>query len=200
MALGRAISNVGLICGVCAVLIFCPRNACAQTVRVDLEPVQTRILFTLGATLHTVHGTFRMQSGSVQFDLSTGKVADGEIVIDATSGNTANSGRDSKMNKSVLESDKYSDIVFVPRQIHGQVAIEGESQVQIEGVMRLHGSEHAISVPVTTRIDNGELTAKAEMTIPYVEWGLKDPSTFVLRVDKNVKIEVETQGQVEVAH
>lgn len=168
--------------------------------RVDLDPAQTRILFTLGATLHRITGTFDLKSGFIQFDLSTGKVSDGAIVVDATSEDSGNSGRDSKMQKIVLESAKYPEIVFLPQQIHGQVAIEGESQVQIEGVMRVHGAEHAITVPVTTRIGDGKVSAKAELTIPYVEWGLKDPGSFIRRVEKGVKINTEAEGQVEVAH
>lgn len=179
-------------------IIFLAGNSHAQAVHVDVEPAHSQVQFTLGATLHTVHGTFKLKSGAVQFDPSTGKVGSGEIVIDATSGDSGNAGRDRKMHETVLESAKYPEIVFVPRQIQGEVARAGDSHVQIEGVIRLHGAEHAVVVPVTTQMDGGKLSATAEFTIPYVAWGLKDPSTFVLRVEKVVHIKVQLDGKLEV--
>lgn len=180
-------------------IIFLAGNAHAQAVHLDVDPARSQVQFTLGATLHTVHGTFKLKSGAVQFDSSTGKVGSGEIVIDATSGDSGNAGRDRKMHETVLKSAKYPEIVFVPQQIQGEVAKEGDSHVQIEGVVRLHGSEHAIVVPVRTRMSGGKLSATAEFTIPYVAWGLKDPSTFVLRVEKVVHIKVQLEGKLEVA-
>lgn len=34
--------------------------------------------------------------------------------------------------------------------------------------------------------------------IPYVEWGLDDPSTFILRVAKEVRVTIETAGTIIV--
>lgn len=180
----------------CLTAICFAQNAHAQAVHVDLDPAHSQIQFTLGATLHTVHGTFKLKSGTVEFGLSTGKVAEGEIVIDATSGDSGNAGRDRKMNQTVLESAKYPEIVFVPEQIQGRVLLDGASQMQMHGVMRLHGGEHEITVPVETQIHDGEMKATLHFEIPYVQWGLKDPSTFVLRVDKTVEIEADTEGQI----
>ena len=34
--------------------------------------------------------------------------------------------------------------------------------------------------------------ATAHFTVPYVAWGLKDPSTFLLHVSGDVEIDLET--------
>jgi polyisoprenoid-binding protein YceI len=124
-------------CRLCAGIIFLflvallasPRLSAQETV-VTLDPAQTRIEYALGATLHEVHGTFRLKSGVIHFDPATGK-ASGSIVVDATSGNSGNDGRDSKMHREILESPKYPEIVFVPAQVKGVVNAQGASQVEV---------------------------------------------------------------------
>ena len=32
--------------------------------------------------------------------------------------------------------------------------------------------------------------------IPYVKWGLKNPSTFILRVDQSVDVEIKASGDI----
>lgn len=183
------------VLGALWLVILCAAAANAQSVSVSVDPAQTQIHFTLGATLHTVHGTFRLKSGKMTFDEASGKAA-GEIIIDATSGNTGSDGRDHKMHQDILQSAKYPEIVFLPQQVEGRVALDGTSQEQIRGVIRLHGSAHPATVPVESEIHDGKLKATLHFDIPYVEWGLKDPSTFVLRVDKAVKMEIAAGGEV----
>src|SRR5208337_2025284 len=104
------------------------------------------IQWTLGATAHTVHGTFHLKRGSLVVDTATGKTS-GEIVADATSGASGNDSRDKKMHQDVLESGRFSEVVFRPDSIVGKVALQGESKVQLHGTFVLHGTEHEISVP-----------------------------------------------------
>ena len=56
-------------------------GANAETV-VELDAAQTRVEFTLGATMHTVRGSFRLKQGVIRFDPLTGK-ASGALVIDS---------------------------------------------------------------------------------------------------------------------
>ena len=91
--------------------------------------------------LHTVHGTFKLKSGSIVFDPRTGD-ASGEIVVDAKSGESGNHTRDGKMQKEVLESARFPEIVFFPKHVSGSVPAQGSSTLQVQGVFRIHGGDH----------------------------------------------------------
>jgi polyisoprenoid-binding protein YceI len=166
----------------------------AQQGTLELDPARTAVHFTLKTSLHTVHGTFRLKSGKVSFDPTAGKLS-GLIVIDATSGQSGNDGRDSKMHREILESQKYPEITFIPTEVQGPVKAEGDSKVQVKGMLRLHGDDHEIMIPVDVRISGSELTLDTNFSIPYIAWGLKNPSTFILRASDTVQLSIEAAGE-----
>jgi polyisoprenoid-binding protein YceI len=161
----------------------------------NIDLAKSGVHFTLGAVLHTVHGTFRIKSGTLRLDPGSGKMS-GQITVDARSGNTGEGTRDRQMHADVLESERFPDAVFLPDRVNGRVASSGESNVEVHGAMRVHGSEHEMTIPVRVRISDGLVTARAKFAVPYVAWGMKDPSTLLLRVDKSVNVEVTLEGNV----
>ena len=70
----------------------------AQDMALQLDPQHTTINFTLGDVLHTVRGTFQLKRGALQLDPASGKL-NGEIVVDAKSGQSGNGMRDRKMHR-----------------------------------------------------------------------------------------------------
>jgi len=171
-------------------------TASTQETLVALDPAQTKITFTVDTTLHMVHGTFKMKHGEIRFDPATGK-ASGSIVVDAVSGNSENEGRDKKMHKEVLESDKFSEIVFTPAEVHGKIAPAGTSELEVPGTIRLLGKVHEFNVTFSVESGNGrEVRASTHFTVPYKKWGLKNPGTFLLHVNDNVEVEVHAVGQL----
>jgi polyisoprenoid-binding protein YceI len=157
------------------------------------DPAHTTVQFKLSATLHTVHGSFKLKGGAVRFNPATGKIS-GEIVVDATSGASGDDGRDRRMHKDILESAKYPEIVFTPDRVDGAVAPQGASEIQVHGVFHIHGAAHEITLPVEMRMNNGQASAKTNFTIPYVKWGMKNPSSLLLRVGDKVEIEAATDA------
>jgi polyisoprenoid-binding protein YceI len=169
--------------------------ATAKAVALDVDSAQSKVNYTLDTTLHTVHGTFRLKRGTIRIE-ADGK-ASGEIVADAASGQSGDSGRDKKMHKDVLESEKYTEVVFRPGRVDGKFPASGSVSVQMHGKLQLHGSEHEVSVPVGGEISGNKWSGKGTFKIPYVEWGLKSPNNFILKADPVVEVELELAGTVK---
>jgi polyisoprenoid-binding protein YceI len=167
----------------------------AQDTTLELDPVNTRIEFTVAAALHTVHGAFKLKSGTIHFNSSSGS-AGGLVVVDATSGDSGNKGRDHKMHQEILESQRYPEVTFTPTKMSGAVNPQGNSSVQVDGILRLHGNDHPLTLTVPIQMQGQNLSAQAHIVIPYVAWGLKNPSTFILRVSEKVDIDIATVGRV----
>jgi len=176
-------------------LAFAPASR-AQTYVVTLDPAQTKVEFALGTTLHTVHGTFQLKSGQVHFDAGTGKVS-GAIVVDARSADTDNKSRDKKMHQEILESQKYAEIVFTPAQVRGSFEPQKASQVDVSGVMRIHGQDHDFTMTLAVQsVPGSQLQCDTQFTIPYIKWGMKDPSTFLLHANDKVELEIHAMAKI----
>ncbi|MFZ0761133.1 MAG: YceI family protein [Candidatus Sulfotelmatobacter sp.] len=180
-----------------AFLAIAGMTAAAQDVSFHLDPEHTTIDFTLANVLHTVHGTFRLQQGALQFDPASGKIT-GEIVVDAGSGESGIGMRDRKMHREVLESERYPEILFRPDRIDGTVSLSlpGKSSVRVHGIFTIHGSDHELTVPADLSVSADHWTATLHFAVPYVNWGMKNPSTLFLRVSESVDIDLTASGTV----
>ena len=192
--------SVAMLAGL-LVLAAAPRHAAppapATGFVLELDPAQSTVQWSLGTTLHTVHGTFAIKKGSLQLDPSTG-TASGEIIVDAASGKSGNESRDKKMHKEVLESGRYEEIVFRPDRFEGKLAPEGRSEVQIHGTFVLHGSKHEMIVAAQGELAGDRWAGRAKFSIPFVDWGLKNPSNFFLKVNHAVDLELELKGNLRI--
>lgn len=168
-------------------------TSAAQPIALQCDPSQTVAKFTLGDTLHTVHGAFKAKGCEIQFDPSSGKI-EGEILFDATSGQSGSESRDRKMHKEVLESARYPEIAFRPDRVEGHLASSGVSSLQVHGMFGIHGAEHEITVPVEVKLEPGHWSASAHFPVPYAKWGMKNPSVLFLRVGDTVEIEFDGMG------
>jgi len=177
--------------GVVVLLII---SAAAQEQTFQIDPAQSTVKFTLGDVLHTVHGSFALKHGELQVQ-PTGKLS-GDIVVDATSGNSGSGMRDRKMNKEVLESARYPEIDFRPDRFDGEVAAQGKSSVMVHGMFSIHGTTREVTVPAQVERDGDHWTANVHFTVPYAKWGMKNPSTLFLKVNDTVEIDLSAAGSV----
>jgi polyisoprenoid-binding protein YceI len=168
----------------------------AQPVTFELDPAATVIEFTFGATLHTVDGTLHAKEGTIHLDPEAG-TASGRIVIDATSAKTGNDRRDRKMHEKILESQRYPEMVFEIERLSGKLNPVGQSEIELSGTLEMHGTRRPLALPATVLTTDGKtVTGTGTLILSYLDWGLADPSFFLLRVEKEVHVTVKVTGRI----
>jgi len=181
-----------------ALPLFFAQGALAQQQTFTVNPGSSQVAFSLNGSDHGTHGTFHVQAGMVTFDHS-GKIS-GSVVVAAGSGDSGNKSRDHKMTTDVLDATHFAEITFTPQTYQGTILDSGDSSIQVSGIFTLHGTPHQITVPMQVHIEGSACAAKTHFTIPYVKWGLKDPSILFLKVAKVVDIDLSLSGQLTPAH
>lgn len=189
----KGVRKVGIFILKSMLWLFFPGIALAQTthrIYITLDPALTTVKWTLGDVLHTVRGTFKMERGVISCDPFTGE-ASGLIEIDAKSGESGNSTRDRKMHREILNSTEYQIITFRPNHVGGEFGQRIHGDFMVEGILNIHGQDHPIKMKVSVQPKGIGLVIETRFAIPYVQWGLKDPSTLMLRVNKEVLIDID---------
>jgi polyisoprenoid-binding protein YceI len=182
-----------------AVLVHGAASAELRSGTLELDPSKTLIEFRLPGALHTTHGTFKLERGTIIADPATGK-AGGSIIVDASSGDTGIGARDNDMRENVLEAQRYPEITFDPQHFTLELKRGGQFQATMQGVLTLHGGRHEVALTAQGQLVGDNLTATAHFSVPYVDWGLEDPSVLFLTVAKQVDIEIATASHVVWTH
>ncbi len=167
----------------------------AQHQTFAVNPDASEVKIKLNTTHEVVNGTFHVQSGSIDFDRSASHLS-GMVVVAAGSGKTGNDSRDKKMNKDILKVEQFTSISFVPRTYTGKIAGSGDSTIQVTGVFTLLGTPHDLTIPMQIHIEGPKVTAKGQLVVPYVQWGLKNPSFLIWKAENDVGVELNLVGDL----
>ena len=164
----------------------------------ELDPAQSEVHFSVSDPLHTVHGTFPVKRGTIHFDSETGEAA-GEVVVDLNGGSSGSRARDRRMHKDILESERYPEAVFIPQHVEGRLVSEGSTNMEVHGLFKIHGASHEVTLQVRAQSKGDQVTASMNFVMPYVQWGMKNPSTFLLRVSDKVQLDIRAAGRIHPA-
>jgi len=164
-----------------------------QTFTINAD--ESEIKMKLKTTREVVNGVFHVQSGSIDFDRTAPRIS-GLIIVVAGSGRTGNDSRDKKMNKDILKADQFDTVSFVPKTYTGTIPASGDSTIQVSGVFTLLGTPHDLTIPIQIHIEGLRATAKSHFVVPYVQWGLKNPSFLIWKAENDVAIDLSLVGQV----
>jgi len=160
-----------------------------------VNPDASEVKITLKTTHELVIGAFHVQSGSIEFDRTTPKMA-GSVVVLAGSGKTGNDSRDKRMNKDILKVEQYANVSFEPKTYTGAIALSGDSNIQVTGIFTLLGTPHEITIPILVHLEGATAMAKAHFIMPYVQWGVKNPSFLIWKADDDVAIDLTLAGRL----
>jgi hypothetical protein len=92
--------------------------------------------------------------------------------------------------------EQYTTVSFAPKTYQGTIPASGDTTVQVSGVFTLLGTPHDITIPMQIHIDGSKATAKANFLVPYVQWGLKNPSFLIWKAENDVAIDLNLVGQI----
>jgi polyisoprenoid-binding protein YceI len=176
------------------VLLLAPA-ALAQHQTFVVNPDGSEVKMTLNTTRELVNGTFHVQSGVIDFDPGTAKIG-GNVVVAAGTGKTGNDIRDKRMNNVILHVQQYATVTFSPRTYTGTIASTGDSTIQVTGVFTLLGTPHDLTIPIQIHRNGSNCIANAHFVIPYVQWGLKDPSFLLWKAEKQVDMDLNLVGHI----
>jgi polyisoprenoid-binding protein YceI len=180
---------------VLALAVMLASAALAQHQTFAVNPDASEVRMTLNTTHEVVHGTFHIQSGAIEFDRSNPRMS-GSVVVLAGSGKTGNDSRDKKMNKDILKVGQYTTVSFAPNTYTGKIALTGDSTIQVSGVFTLLGNPHDLTIPMQIHMDGSNTAARAQFVVPYVKWGLRNPSFMFWKAEDDVAIDLSLVGQV----
>ena len=178
-----------------ALAVILAPAALAQHQTFAVNPDASEVKMTLNTTHEVVSGTFHIQSGSIEFDRSAPKMS-GSVVVLAGSGKTGNGSRDKRMNKEILQVEQHATVSFEPKSYAGVIAPSGDSTIQVTGTFTLLGTLHEITIPMLVKLEGTTAMAKVHFAVPYIQWGLKDPSLFIWKADHDVAIDLLLTGQL----
>jgi polyisoprenoid-binding protein YceI len=167
----------------------------AQHQTFAINPDASEVKMKLNTTHEVVNGIFHVQSGSIDFDRTAYHIS-GIVIVAAGSGKTGNDSRDKKMNKDILKVDQYKTVSFAPKTYTGRITPSGDSTIQVSGVFTLLGNPHDLTITMQVHMDGSKATARAQFVVPYVQWGLKNPSFMFWKAENNVAIDLNLVGQV----
>jgi polyisoprenoid-binding protein YceI len=158
----------------------------AQATSYEIAPASAAAGFDLEATLHTVHGSTERVTGGVRAEPEpSGALAlTGKIEIGAASIATGNEKRDATLHGITLLVGSFPTIVFEPERFEpsGSPGADGANSGTLTGRLTIRGKTRPQSISATLALHNENVAASGTFDVAWPEFGIPDPSFFVVRV------------------
>jgi len=152
-----------------------------------VDPADVEAAFDLKATLHTVHGTTKRVSGTVEATPVEGPVLalSGRIEIDAASLETGNSKRDATMRAKSLQVATYPKMVLEPERFapSGDPSADGTVEGTLTGRLTIRGVTRPATIALALTSRAGGLAASGRFDVSWADFGIPDPSFLFVTIE-----------------
>jgi len=71
--------------------------------------------------------------------------------------------------------------------------------MKLHGTFTIHGTQHDMIVPADVECSADHWTGTATFTVPYIAWGIKNPSNFLLKASPTADVTLELSGTIRPA-
>jgi polyisoprenoid-binding protein YceI len=171
--------------------LFAYSVASAQVQNYKILPEQSSLNFDVSAQVHRVHGVSNDFKGTISGDPKDITGAKVTIRLDPTNFDTDNDKRDKVMREDSLEIEKYPHIEFESTSIQAvnkELVANQPADVTVHGILKLHGVEREITVPVRILWDERQISADATMDLNLDDFGIFRPKVLFFRLQEEVKV------------
>lgn len=99
------------------------------------------------------------------------------------------------MRETILETDKFSEIYFVSKDVSIKEISNGTYSVIANGVISLHGETHPKTIEAVAEINNGNVKATGEFLLKQSDFNIEQ----VKALGGNLKVKDEVKISFEIA-
>lgn len=177
-----------------AVALMFSSPAAAEVKEYKLNAAESKIKFSVSATVYTIRGTASQAESRVSFDAQSGTVnLPMKIEIPVDSMKTKNKLRDKDMRK-MFDSKQFPVILWTAEEVECAPRNTGNAFACTgKGILTIKGQEKKVIFPVDLLVEEKGIRATGLLTIKREDYGLKTPSMLgMVRVGKEVTIEFDT--------
>jgi polyisoprenoid-binding protein YceI len=121
--------------------------------------------------------------------------ADSKVTIDLSTLESDDPDRDDDIKENYLETKKFRDGFFVPKELRGlpsPAPASGPIRGQLVGDLTIHGVTKPVTFEVDGTLDGGTFKGTAKTEVKITDFGMKVPTlALLLRVEDRVRTQLD---------
>lgn len=164
------------------------------------KPGVSSISYFLKGNVHDTLGTVTKMQGSATASITReGRFSQAAVQFSfaADTMDSKDAARDERMKKKFMEIRLYPEVAY--RSISAGSGLQQSMPVaqatrdapiafDLEGILKIHGVEKLLTIPVTAYPENGLLVVRGDTILLLRDFNIANPSFFIFRTEEYVRI------------